>query len=456
MRLKQCIVMCATSVIVLFLVGKTHAQLSPGIQQSGPVQLDPKAQQRQDLQRQLDRRPPGIPTLIAPTEKAILQIPDNQPARVLFRWQAGPGAPIDRYKLCLFEATKTCELAGREIYTISGTAQQFDSFQGLPKAKFMGRSLKWSVAACRDVLMLASPETPQPFTKEICVSSSAQMLYWPLPPPRPGAYGRGEDAQPGVPTYHFNWSTVPAAKAYLFCLFDGRINQCIDRTTLPDSNPLIVDKGGTSYTINYDLTQFRKKTVRWTVAACTHWRPEQAPSSPLPDEFRCTWQQDTRFVPTIHIANPVVAPSYNIREIRGEEYSPDSPQPIEMKWILNRAQNVESVKLCVLTAQGPGGIPVPEAGRRSVLSATSPESCNHRNVIVNPDRNRTLDSCIFQRPLLRTGSDSSTVFGFAVAACNELKECAWSSPLVIIQEYEQITLGGRSYKFGTHAICADN
>jgi len=87
------------------------------------VQLDPKAQQRQDLKRWLDARAPGIPTLTTPADGVAIQIPDTQPARVLFRWQTGPGAPADRYKLCLFEAVKTCEEPGSEVYTIPFNAQ---------------------------------------------------------------------------------------------------------------------------------------------------------------------------------------------------------------------------------------------------------------------------------------------------------------------------------------------
>ena len=41
-------------VLTLVLIGQAHAQLLPGIQQSGPVQLDPKAQQQQDLKRRLE------------------------------------------------------------------------------------------------------------------------------------------------------------------------------------------------------------------------------------------------------------------------------------------------------------------------------------------------------------------------------------------------------------------
>lgn len=44
----------------------------------------------------------------------------------------------------------TCEQPGREVYTLSGSAKQFDSFQGLPEAKIMGRFLKWPAAGCTE------------------------------------------------------------------------------------------------------------------------------------------------------------------------------------------------------------------------------------------------------------------------------------------------------------------
>jgi hypothetical protein len=434
----------AVQFVSIFVATQAHAQLSPGIQQSGPVQVAPKAQQQQDLKRRLDPRPPGEPVLesVSPADGDILRIPIDQPARVLFRWQTGPGAPVDRHKVCLFEAAKTCEQPGRELYTTSGAAQQFDSFQGLPKTRFMGKSMKWSVAACRDVLILASPGTPQPTTKEICTTSKARQLYWPLSAPRMAGVTQGQSNEPGVPTYTFTWTSIPNARAYLFCLFEGSINSCIDRTTLPNNNPLIVDKGGPSITIDYDLPQFRGKTVRWTVAACTHWRPEQTPSSPLPSDLRCTWQRQPDRVRTVEITNPMVAPSWDASaEIKGRRYSPDNPQPIELRWILNRSQDVKSVKLCVVTAQGPGGTAVAPEERHRVLRGTSPSVCDQRNVIVNPHRPRTLTHCIFRRPLLLTGSSDYTVFGFSAAACNERNECAWTNPLAIIQDDSQ-PIGG--------------
>lgn len=459
MLIKRCLLIFVAQFVSILVVTQAHAQLSPGIQQSGPVQLDPKAQQRQDLRRQLDRRPPGTPTLIAPTEEAILQIQDNQPARVLFRWQTGPGAPADRYKLCLFEAVRTCEQPGSEIYTIPLNAQQFDAVQGLPRGKFLGKSLRWSVAACRDVLVLASPPsgTMQPPIKEICTVSAPRLLYWPLAPPKPDGFSITGESAPGVPIYDFFWEGSVRARAYLFCLFEGLINSCTNRTTLPDSNPLVIDKAGPRHTITHDLTQFRGRTVQWTAAACTHVKSDDAPTSPLPEEFRCTWQRQPSAIRSVHVVNRVLPPTINPIEISGLTTPGDEPQPIQMRWTLNRSQDVKSVKICVLTAQGPRGASVEPEQRGPVLTATPSTACNQRNVIENPIRERTKTSCTFRRPLLHTGSSSSTVFGFAVAACNEQNWCAWSSPLVVIQEYKSTQYGplefGSALELGTRAIC---
>lgn len=441
MSLKQLLTSATIIFLAVLLAGQAHAQLSPGQLPGGSVQINPQAQQQQDLKRQLDARPPGIPALLYPTDGDILKIPVNQPARVLFKWQTGLGAPVTRYKLCLYEAAQTCEGAGREVYTISGTAQQFDSFQGLPKSKFMGKSLKWSVAACRDVLILASPGTPQPTTKEICTTSTTQRLYWPLAAPGMVGVRQEKSSEPGVPTYTFTWTSIPNARVYLFCLFEGQVSSCIDQTTLPNHNPLIVDKGGPSITINYDLPQFRGKTVAWTAAACTHWKPEQSPSSPLPDHLRCTWQRQPNMVRPVEIANPMVAPAYDFSEIKGLRFSPDNPQPIELRWKHARPQDVRSVRLCVLTAQGPGGVAVAQEDRYRNLQGMSPAECNQRNVIQNPRREAALTSCSFRRPLLFTGSTSSTVFGFAVAACNERNDCAWTDSFAVIHDEVQ-PIGG--------------
>lgn len=94
MLIKRCMLIFIVQLVSILATTQPHAQLSPGIQKGGPIQLDPKAQQQQDLKRRLDARPPGIPTLTSPSDGDILQIPVNQPARVLFQWQTGPGAPV--------------------------------------------------------------------------------------------------------------------------------------------------------------------------------------------------------------------------------------------------------------------------------------------------------------------------------------------------------------------------
>lgn len=53
----------------------THAQLSPGLQQGGPLQLDPKAQEQQDLKRRLDARPPEC----LPSRRPPMDMRSNSP-----------------------------------------------------------------------------------------------------------------------------------------------------------------------------------------------------------------------------------------------------------------------------------------------------------------------------------------------------------------------------------------
>ena len=135
----------------------------------------------------------------------------------------------------------------------------------------------------------------------------------------------------------------------------------------------------------------------------------------------------------IDIHNPLLHPTLNpVADI--VRTSLDTPPELQMSWQLNRPQDVRSVKVCIVTARGPGGRPVLPADRRRVLSQMSPAACDLHNVIANSLRPRTLTSCIVRRPFLDTGDPDLTVFGFAVAVCNEGNQCWCSTPFAVIHD----------------------
>lgn len=398
---------------------------------------------------------PQAPLLVNPPEASTTTWPDGAPAAVTFQWQPGGSSPVTFYIVCVFEADKTCEQPGSETYTVQNTRQSFTPTPGLPLAKFLGKSLKWSVKACLS-LSLDPPQVPRamrpgdpapppaPMTPPRCATSAPRTLYWTLPAPIQAGLGRSPGTEPAVLHYSFAWTPVAGARAYLFCLFDGSVSMCTPRTTARSNNPLIVDVGGQSYRVTFDLPQFRGRTIKWSVAACTHWQLDQTPSSPLPDDLRCTWQQQTGGWGTVEIHNPVLAPTINPVGAQVSS-SRDNPPSLQLTWTLRRPQDIRYIRVCVLTARGPGGTPVESERRAAVLSSTSPYSCNQRNIIMNPDRPPSTTACTFRRPFLDTGDSDRTVFGFAVAACNEKGTCEYSQPLAVVQD--------DFAPFGPRAIC---
>lgn len=406
------------------------SELPPGLY----FQLDPRTQDLKQLQSGI--KPLQAPILSAPMEGEAINAPNNMPAVLTFRWTLPATSGLaESYRVCVFEATKTCEQPGSELYTVAGSVLEFTPAPGLPAAKFLGKTLKWSVSACRLAPVQQQPAAPgiAPMTKLPlqCGPSGTRTLLWPLPSPTRAGISRSPGSEPAVPQYTFYWTAVAGAKAYLFCLYAGSPDECGIRTTLQNSDPLIVDKGGTEYVIDYDLPQFRGKTVRWRVAACTHFRVEDLPTSPLPDEFRCTYQQGPGGFESVRIENPLLPPVLNpVQAVN----APANVQPlVRMSWSLPRQQDVRSVKVCVLTARGPGGTPVRPEDRATMLSHTTAYSCEQRNVLQNPLRPRNTVACTFVRPHLDTGDPNLTVFGFAVAACNEFNQC-WYSPLAQVRD----------------------
>ncbi len=208
---------------------------------------------------------------------------------------------------------------------------------------------------------------------------------------------------------------------------------CTPRTTSRGNNPFIVDAGGPSYRVTFDLPQFRGRTIQWSVAACTHWQLDQMPSSPLPDDLRCTWQRNIRGQGTIKILNQLRAPTIN--PVRAQvSTSPDNPPRLQMTWTFTRPQDVRFVRVCVLTARGSGGTPVAPEDRAGVLRQTNPYDCNYLNVMQNPDRPASTTSCTFRRPFLDTGDSSRTIFGFVVGACDDDRNCRYSQTIAVVRD----------------------
>lgn len=388
---------------------------------------------------------PVAPILVEPADQFVVSPPEGAPASLQFRWQ--PGAvtgSATSYRVCVFEATKTCQEPGSEIFTVAATVNSFAPPSGLPPAKFLGKSLKWSVDACVTLTIpsgapqavrpgAVSPPTAQETLLSMrCASSPARLLHWTLSPPQTTGLSRSVGIEPAVPHYGFFWTPVTGARAYYICLYDGPFSGCVTRSSLPNANPMIVDVGGAEYRVTSDLPQFRGRQIRWTVAACTHIRADQASTSPLPEDLRCTWQPQPGWNP-VTIQNPLLPPTLNaVPDV--VQTTLNNPPELKMTWQLNRAQDVRSVKVCIVTARGPGGMPVAPEDRARVLAQTSPSACEQRNVISNPVRSRTLTSCTVRRPFPETGDPDRTVFGFAVAACNESNQCWYSAPMAVVRD----------------------
>jgi hypothetical protein len=389
---------------------------------------------------------PVPPVLIEPADGVAITAPEGGAAAVQFKWQPGsPTGPVTSYRVCVFEATKSCQDPGSESYSVGAQAVILSPPSGLPIAKFLGKSLKWSVEACvthtmgTTVPQVSRPGDPLPSqgapVSIQCSSSPARTLFWILPPPQLAGLGRSGGTDPAVPHYAFYWTPVTGARAYLFCIYDGQMSNCTSRTTLPtyNPNPLIVDVGGPEYRVTYDLPQFRGRQVQWTVAACTHLLPDQVPTSPLPDDLRCTWQRQPTGWSQVDILNPLLPPTINpVADV--VRTTLDSPPELKMSWQLNRPQDVRTVKVCIVTARGPGGQTVQPADRARVLSQMSPSACDLHNLADNPNRPRTLSFCTIRRPFISTGDPDRTVFGFAVAACNERNQCWYSTPFAVVRD----------------------
>lgn len=233
----------------------------PGLPYGSDVEVDPKRQQQHDLQRQLSM--PNTPVLLSPADNLALQLPTNTSAAPTFQWKSG-GGTATRYILCIFEAAKNCSAPGSAVYSIPGTIQEFTPVPGLSPEKFQGKSLKWTVAACKNII------ARQPPSSEQCRISKPRMIRWTLPPP--AQIVASPITLSNEPAYQFGWTPVFGADAgYLLCLTFGNVSQCPKY-----EGPLYImpfTKGTTSIAIilrmnELPLSQLRGQSIRWTVATC--------------------------------------------------------------------------------------------------------------------------------------------------------------------------------------------
>lgn len=394
---------------------------------------------------------PASPVMIEPADGAVITAPEGNAAAVQFKWQPGsPASPVTSYRVCVFEATKTCQDPASESYSVGAQAGTLSPPAGLSVAKFLGKSLKWSVEACVTLTMRSGvpqasrPGDPSPVQGGLvsirCAASPARTLYWTLPPPQLAGLGRAPGSDPTVLHYAFYWTPVTGARAYLFCLYDGPSSSCTTTATVSTAaNPLIAAVGGPEYRVLHDLPQFRGKQVRWTVAACTHVQLDQVSSSPLPDDLRCTWQAQPNGWGQVDIQNVLSPPILN-HAVDLVPNPPNGVAELRMSWQLSRPQDVKSVKVCIVTERDPVS---PEAAKDRLLRM-SPSACEQRNLIQNAVRTSILTSCILKRPYVRT-HDGASVFGFAVGECNQKNECWYSTPFAVLVDHHE--------PFGSNARC---
>jgi hypothetical protein len=239
-----------------------------------------------ELKQALTARPLQPRVAGAPAPPILVQPPTHQTLtspRVTFQWQAGGGQPAPtHYELCVAVVGKLCttgvdavvyrwvEDAQRVLIPVIGSAPSTGTpitatryAVQLPPL-FQAKPLEWLVRACapggtRPALggappVLCTPSTPRPMMWGFAAPTLAPVSSF-LSPFRPT----------------FNWSTVPAAESYLFCISMPGV-ACPSQPA--DTNQTLViatNRFTTLYTppTDQELTRFTGQTVHWTAAACS-------------------------------------------------------------------------------------------------------------------------------------------------------------------------------------------
>jgi hypothetical protein len=357
-------------------------------------ELDPRFERTLERERRLN--PPPAPIPLSPDDGALIRPPNRENGSVTFRWRSGdPIRGTDRYRICVFKKGQSCDDPKSVAYTIPGDRHELTPNPGLPADRFRGRTLEWTVSACRDSLRA----TGDSGSVERCATSEPRTLYWELPPPvlRSGRKDGLTDT-PGVPRYVFEWEAVERAGVYAIALY-RRLPDEIGFQREIFTGPWIKHVSGTSVTIGDDLP-FRGEDVHWTVAACTHLVLDPGITGPLPDDRRCTIQYRSG---TIHIENELVPPAFT-------RSSFDEATPIS--WTLANPDDIEYLELCA----------VPRTST-NLFHGT----CEQNNMASVPVRPRPLiRSCKLFPPYPITLPGTLPGFDFRVSACNKRDNC-WHS-----------------------------
>lgn len=211
---------------------------------------------------------PVVPTNVDRVIRADSE--EDEGATVTLRW--GPGyigktpdcvniTPPDSYRICAFRGSDCYSSGARQIWD-NIPASQTQMAVIMDDGHFQGENFHWAVMACSEDAYCGAFSVQQP-------------IRYMLPPPTNfwvSTIVRNEmDPENPFSEITFRWSSVYRAELYFLCVTTQPLSDC-DYLKTPGAfgDPFIKSKSRTRYKIDRNLQQFRGRTVRYTVAACTN------------------------------------------------------------------------------------------------------------------------------------------------------------------------------------------
>jgi hypothetical protein len=333
---------------------------------------------------------PLPPLLESPPPDQTLTTP-----RVMFVWRAPIGQPSQtHYELCLTEAGRSCaegatyrwiEDAQRVAVpgnvlssTSTGTPITGTRYEITIPPMLQSKPLEWLVRACAPGLLKpVVGGTP----RIICTASAPRRIIWAFTPPNLSRIAQYQS--PFRPV--FDWSSVPAAESYLFCISRPGVACPSQPTDTAQTVVVSTDRYTTQYTPanDWELVRFAGHPAHWTAAACSI-------------ATGCVYRN---IVESLTLQPPPPSMTPNL----------DQPQSglrtlgrrVGFKW--TNVPNIQRYKLCV----APPGVECGTSGsyEQFVFASTSAPD------ISIPDR--------------LTPDGTQTTLNWTVAACQTAERCAY-------------------------------
>ena len=219
---------------------------------------------------------PSPPILESPPPNQALSSP-----RVIFEWRAGHGQPVPtRYELCVAVVGSLCSTGSNAMVyrwiedaariapppgsaPTTGTPITGTRFEIQLPPGFQTKPLEWLVRACAPGPLKSVTGGPPPI---LCTRSARRRFVWEFSPPNLSAVSQYQS--PFRPV--FDWSTVPAAESYLFCISKPGVACPSNPTASSETTVIATDRFTTSYVPPNDqvLGRFAGQTMHWSAAAC--------------------------------------------------------------------------------------------------------------------------------------------------------------------------------------------